>query len=193
MQSRFSVMMLTKLKNYLKAEQKDPALFDLVLYGSEAKGKSMPQDIDLAVIFKSGTLKERLAKIQTLKKKIPLNEKIDIKGILWEELFQEEFFGRSGIFLEGISLFDGKPFAHKIGFAGQVIFIYNLHNKSHTQKVKFNYLLSGRKSIGIIKKLNGKHLAHGVITIPINNSIEFEEVLHKHTINYSKMNILSQR
>ena len=184
--------MLKELKKYLKPEKQDKTILDIVVYGSAVKGKTVPRDFDIIVIFREGTLKERLTKIQSIKKNIKL-EKIDIKGILWEELFQEEFFARSGIFLEGISLFDEKPFSHKVGFEGFTLFVYDLRDKSHTEKVKFNYVLSGRKGAGIVKMLEGKHLAPGIIQIPIKNSLEFEEILKMHNISYSKKNVLIQR
>ena len=107
-------------------------------------------------------------------------------------MFQKEFFARSGIFLEGISLIDNKPFATKIDFTSSFIFIYSLKNKTHTEKVKFNYVLSGRNKPGMIKKLKGKHLAPGVIEIPANKSLEFEELLKLHKINYNTKGILMQ-
>lgn len=185
--------MLKELKKWLKSEKIDKTIFDIVLYGSVAKGKLKPADIDIIVIFRNGSLKERLQKIQNIKKKIKAEINMDIKGILWEELFQEQFFARSGIILEGISLFDEKPFSYKIDFEGFVLFIYDLRDKSHTEKVKFNYVLSGRKDIGMVKRLEGKHVAPGVIQIPIKNSVEFEEMLKTHNINYSKQGCLVQR
>ena len=184
--------MLKQLKNYLKAEKKDKTIFDIVTYGSAVKGKNIPNDIDIAVIFKEGTLKERLNKIQKIKEKIKIGIKIDIKGILLEELFNSVFFARSGIIIEGISIFDEKPFANKLDFEGICLFIYDLKNKSHTEKVKFNYVLSGRNAKGIIAQLEGRALGPGVIEIPIKNSLEFEEVLQMHHINYKKRNCLIQ-
>ncbi len=184
--------MLTELERCLKVEKKDKTIFDIVIYGSAVKGKKEPTDIDIAVVFREGDLKKRLEKIQTIKKKITLKQKIDIKGILLEELFHYEFFARSGIFLEGISIFDKKPFAHKIDFTGFSLFIYDLKNKNHTEKVKFNYVLSGRNTKGILRLLDGKSLGPGVMQIPLKNSLEFEEVLKMHSINYSKKNILMQ-
>ena len=185
--------MLKELRRWLSPEKKDKTIFDIVLYGSSVKGKIKPGDVDIAVIFRGGTLKERLAKIQDIKKKINLSLKVDIKGILLEELFQEEFFGRSGIFLEGISIFDSKPFSHKISFESFSLFIYNLKDKSHTEKVKFNYVLSGRNDIGMVKRLEGKHLAPGVVEMPVKNSLEFEEVLKKHDVKFTKKNVLVER
>lgn len=185
--------MLKKLKECLKNRIKDSSIFDIVVYGSSVKGKPKPHDVDVAIIFKRGTLKERLGKLQEIKRKIKLNEKIDFKTILLEELFKEEFFGRSGLFLEGVSLIDDQPFSQKIGFDGFTIFVYELRNKTHVEKVKFNYLLSGRGNRGIVKKLGGKHVSSGVIQIPIRNSLEFEEVLKTNRIGYQKKNALIEK
>ena len=144
----------------------------------------------MVVIFTHGSLKERLNKLQSLKKKLKSVEKLHMEGILWQDLFKPEFFARSGIFLEGISLFDGKPFAQKIDFTGHSLFIYTLKNKTHTDKVKFNYILAGRNNKGMIEKLEGKHLAPGVVQIPIKNSLEFEDVLKKNEISFERKDVL---
>ena len=182
--------MLKELRHWLKHEKQDRSIFDIVLYGSAMKGASSPNDLDIIVIFREGTLSERLSKIQSLKQKIKLSQKIDIKGILLGELFQESFFARSGIFFEGISIFTGKPFAYKIGFVGRTLFSYTLRDKSHAQKVKFDYLLSGRGGIGLIKKFDGKHLGPGIVLIPSRHCLKFEEIMKRNQIEYSKNNIL---
>ena len=185
--------MLEELKKCLKDEKKDNEIFDIVLYGSSVKGKEKPNDVDILVIFEKGTLKERLEKIQKIKKNIKIENKIDIKGILLKELFQEEFFARSGVFLEGVSLIDGKQFANKIGFNNAVLFFHNLKDKTHTEKVKFNYLISGRGGNGILKLMNGKQLAPGVLQIPLTKSLEFETILNRNKISYYKINVLIQK
>src|SRR3989304_1036780 len=105
--------MQKELMNLLKSEINED-IFDIVVYGSTVKGKDQPADVDILVIFRRGTLKERLNKIQVIKKKIKISGKVDIKGILLEELFSPSFFGRSGIFIEGISITEGKHFSEKI-------------------------------------------------------------------------------
>ena len=184
-------MMPPKLKQWLNEEKKDNTIFDIVVYGSSVKGKTKPNDIDVLVIFREGSLKERLLKIQAIKKKIEIP--VDIKGILWEELFRPEFFARAGILLEGLSVFENKPFSSKLGFEGYALFTYSLQNKSHTQKIKFNYILRGRNREGIIKKMEGHHKGPGVILIPIRNSLEFEEILQMHSVSYTKKNMLMER
>src|SRR3989338_1336464 len=114
-------MMLEKLKKWAKKESIHKDIFDIVLFGSYAKGKARPNDLDIAVIFKTLPLKERLLVVQELKRKLTLaikntvkgDIKIDMKGILWQELFEYSFFGRTGIIWEGISLLTGKLFAEK--------------------------------------------------------------------------------
>tara|TARA_Y100000310_G_C20670653_1_gene810083 strand:- start:1001 stop:1555 length:555 start_codon:yes stop_codon:yes gene_type:complete len=182
--------MLSKLRKCLLNEKKNKKIFDIVVYGSIVKGKQQSSDIDIAVIFREGSLKDRLEEIQSIKKQIKNSRKIDIKGILWEELFKQEFFARSGIFLEGISIFDGKPFANKMDFTAFSIFVYSLKNKTHTEKVKFNYILAGRGKKGMIEHLEGKHLAPGVVQIPMRNALEFEEILNRNGINFEKKEIL---
>ncbi|MBI1971075.1 nucleotidyltransferase domain-containing protein, partial [Candidatus Woesearchaeota archaeon] len=73
--------MLEQLQNAVKNEKKDKAIFDIVLYGSVTKGKSNVNDVDIAVIFREGSLKERLTKVQQIKKKIVIKEKLDVKAI----------------------------------------------------------------------------------------------------------------
>lgn len=190
--------MLTILKKCLKNELKDKAIFDAVLFGSAVKGKNKPRDIDFILIHTRGSLAERLEKLQKIKTKIraalnlePLE--LDAHTILLEELFQPGFFARSGVFLEGISLLDGKPLAEKMGFKAYSLFWYTLNSLSHTKKVSFNYLLAGRGTLkGMIAECRGERLVNGAIKIPVEKSIEFEDVLRMHKINYKKKNILEE-
>ncbi len=188
--------MLKQLEKCVKSEKKNKDIFDIILYGSFVKGKIKPRDLDILVIFEKGALKERLNITQKIKRKISkevINIKIDIKTILLKELFDKAFFAKTGIFLEGISIFDGRYFSEKIGFKAISQFEYNLINKTHTQKVKFNYILKGRNDIGMIKRLSGKHLAPGIVQIPIKHSQEFEDLLKMHNINFIKKDLLLKK
>ena len=186
-------MILEKLKKYLKDERREN-IFDIVVFGSIVKGKLTPRDIDILVIFLEGSLKERLDTIQEIKNKLKnkIEGNIDIKQALLKELFSPEFLARVGILLEGFSVFKNKKFCQTLGFNSSSIFWYDLKGLNHTQKVKFNYILAGRNQKGIIESLGGKRLAGGVIRIPIETSLEFEEILKNNKINYNKKNILEE-
>jgi predicted nucleotidyltransferase len=184
--------MLEELRKCLKIEKHNTNIFDIVLYGSAVKGKEKPNDIDIAVIFRQGLLGNRLDTVQRIKRSIKMNINLDMKPILLEDLFKPEFFARSGIFHEGVSLFDGKKFANKIDFEGAALFVYDLKGKSHNEKVKFNYILSGRNSNGLIKLLGGKHVSPGVVEIPVGKSLEFREFLEKQNITFEENIILKK-
>lgn len=179
-------MMLNKLRTCLSKEKKDLKIFDIVVYGSAVKGSANYSDIDIVVIFKEGSLKERLSKIQIIKRNIKTDKKIDIKSILIDELFSKEFFAKSSIFLEGISMFENVPFSKRIDFESVALFTYHLKNKTRSEKVKFNYLLAGRNTIGLIEHFKGTHIAPGIVEIPIKHSLEFEDILKKNKIEYRK-------
>lgn len=183
--------MLKQLRKYLESEKKDKAIFDVVMYGSAVKGKLSPADIDIVVIFRQGSLRERLDKISEIKRKlVPLGKKVDVKQIILEEMFSTDFFARSGILLEGISVFANKKFSELLGFKPYTLFWYSLTSLSHTQKVTFNYILAGRNSEGIIKQLGGERLVSGAAKIPIEHSVEFEEVLKLSNVPYKRSDVL---
>jgi len=186
--------MLSTLKKLLESEKIDKSIFDIVIYGSFAKGKEYPRDIDILVIFIEGSLRERLEKIQEIKFKIKneIKNEIDIKQSLLMELFSPSFLGKTGIFLEGISIFDNKDFSEKIGFRPYALFSYSLKNLAHAQKVRFNYLLAGRKRKGIIEEFGGERVVSGAIKIPIANSIAFEQILKNNKVPYAKKGILEE-
>src|SRR3989344_1927544 len=177
--------MLKQLRKSLESEKNDNSIFDIVVYGSAVKGKAAANDVDLAVIFLEGTLRERLDKVQSIKKKLKSFDRVDIKQLLLKDLFSTEFLARTGILLEGISLFKNKKFSELIGFESYTLFWYDLKGLSHTEKVKFNYLLAGRGTMkGMIEELKGERLANGAVKIIIENSLEFEEVLKKNSVSY---------
>ena len=185
--------MLKLLKKCLESEKKDNAIFDIVVYGSLVKGKTTARDVDIAVIFLEGTLRERLDKIQNIKNKIKpkISQELDIKQLLLKDLFSSDFLARTGILLEGESIFKGRKFCETLGFRAFSLFWYDLKGLTHARKVKFNYILAGRSGFkGIIRHLEGERLASGAVKMPMQNSIEFEDVLKANEVNYKKKDIL---
>ena len=186
--------MLKNLKKHLKSE-KDKTIFDIVIYGSAVKGKEDARDIDILVIFFEGTLKERLDKLQEIKsrlKDVGTETAIDIKQILLKELFSSSFLARTGILLEGVSIFTNKKFCETLGFRSFTLFWYSLKELTHTEKVKFNYILAGRNTKGMINEVNGQKLVNGAIKVPIENSAIMERILKTNNIQYYKKNLLEE-
>ncbi len=186
--------MLKKLKKHLESE-KDKTISDIVIYGSAVKGKEDARDIDILVIFLEGSLKERLDRLQEIKsrlKNVEIETAIDIKQILLKELFSSSFLARTGILLEGISVFTDKKFCETLGFKSFTLFWYSLKGLTHSEKVKFNYIFAGRNTKGMIEEVNGQRLVNGAIKIPIENSVIIEGILKTNSIQYNKKNILEE-
>lgn len=180
------------LESKSKSFEKDRGISDIVVYGSNARGKVEARDIDILIIFKEKPLEERVEITQKFKEKIGKEiGKLDIKTINLSELFETSFLARQAILTEGYSLINRIPFSEKIGFLSYSLFTYKLKNLSHNNKTKFTYSLIGRgKNQGILKKLNAKPLGKAVILLPIQNSSFFEDFLKKWKIDYNKKNIL---
>jgi len=186
-------------KNYLKYlesncknfKKENKEIFDIVIYGSSMKGKTNSSDVDLMLVFKDRPLSKRLELSQNLKS-ILKNEinNIDIKTMNLQDFFDEAFFARQGILIEGLSLITNKKLTELIGFKGFSIFTYNLKKLDHNKKTLFTYALSGRSSEGVLKSLSGIRLGRGAVKIPIGDSIEFESFLKSWNTDYKRKDIL---
>ena len=171
--------------------ESDKNIFDIIMYGSSTSGKLKPRDIDIMVIFLEGSLKERLDRIQNIKFQLK-EERCDIKQMLLVDFFKPSHLARTGVIISGVSIRTKGTFAEILGFKPYSLFWYNLSGLSHKEKVKFNYVLAGRRTQGIIEKFQGIRLASGAVKIPIENSLSFEEILKNHNVEYNKKNILEE-
>lgn len=72
-----------------------------------------------------------------------------------------------------------------------VIFTYNLSKLSNVNKVRFVYLLKGRKDgKGLVKELSGHFLVPGCFAVPINKSNTAEYVFKQWKVPYKKEEVL---
>ena len=114
--------------------------------------------------------------------------------MLLSDFFSTDFLARSGILLEGFMLLRNKKISAALGFSSFGLFWYDLSKLTHTQKVKFNYVLSGRNgSTGMLSLLQGKRLVPGAVLIPIPHALEFEEILKRHGVTYHRTYIFEQQ
>ena len=186
------------LNNYLKFLQseskkfsKENKIFDIVLYGSSARSKEEPNDVDILLIFLNEKLESRLKLAQEFKNKIKDKLKnLDIKSINLKELFDKNFLARQGVLVEGISLVDLKPISESLGFDGYSLFTYNLKNLNNSRKTSFIYSLLGRNKEGMLKQTNALQLGKGTIAIPIKKSAIFEDFLKTWKVEYKERKIL---
>lgn len=159
---------------------------DIILYGSAVRGKTVPRDIDIMIIFRKIDKKEYFELPYELRKIIEkTGAKTDVKGIEAEEMFSPNLLARQNLLTEGYSLITNKPLREILGFEGHSLFAYRIKNLSHNEKTKFQYALKGRKDKkGIIEELKGNHISAGVVLMPIENSEIFKEFLERWNVEY---------
>jgi hypothetical protein len=139
--------------------------------------ESEPEDIDIAVIFNKTPLKNQLKEAQDIKKQlIKISQiPIHIKPFDFYSLFNKSNFAREGILFNGCSILNNDYFSKNFGLEPKLQIFYSLDNLEKKDKIRFNYMLSGKKgSYGILKKYGGKLIKPGMIEI----SPEYEKIFN---------------
>ncbi|MFQ6052044.1 MAG: nucleotidyltransferase domain-containing protein [Methanosarcinales archaeon] len=169
-------------------------IFDVILYGSSVRGKGIPRDIDILIIFKKELRQDEYYDLPyELRKKLEkLDLNVDVKGKTLEEIFDPNFLARSSIFLEGYSLLKREFLVEELGFRGYTMFNYSLENLPQSKKIGFRYALKGRNGNGVLQTLNGKHIGSGTILIPVENTEEFKSFLERWNVNFKESRILQE-
>ena len=173
MNPKKSSQIRTKLKPYLK----DKEIVDIILFGSFVKGKSAPNDIDVAFITD-----------KNLKPKI---KNFHISIIKPAEFFKNPPTIATTLLREGYSLKNKKTLAEKLRFKNKILFNYSLTNLNSSKKVKIVNLLRGKnKSKGMVKELGGEWLANHLFIVPPKSDNLFEKFFINHEILFKRLYIL---
>lgn len=150
-------------------------VFDIVQFGSSVMEHSLPNDIDVAVIFQKIPLKDQLNQAQEIKKQLQKEADVPIHVKSWDlySLFDEANFAKEGILFYGKSLVYKDYFVNRFGFKPRIQVSYSLEKLEKKDKVRFHYMLKGKKGeYGLLKKYGGELLKPGLIEI----YPEYEEV-----------------
>mgnify|MGYP000480483701 CR=1 FL=1 len=151
----------------------DSGVIDVVLFGSYVKGKSIPKDIDVLVIFHDAVPSEKLIDVEV---KLS-DEGLDAVCIHYSHLLKEQHLF-SSILLEGISLRSGNRFFESAGMISLVFFIYK-HELSSTDRVRFYRAIKSLETTDFIGK--------GIIISEVSESAAVEEIFKRFRIKYIKL------
>ena len=168
---------LSLIKNKLKSYLKDKRILDMILFGSIVKGKSLPNDIDIAFITNEN--------IQ------PAIENFHISILKPSNFFVNPPTLINTLLREGYSLKFNKPFSQRYSFSNKVLFVYSLKGLSASKKVKIVNILRGKnKEKGMVEENNGEWVANQVFLCPIGAENLFVKFLANFNINFKKSYIL---
>ena len=150
-------------------------VIDIVQFGSSVIEDKEARDMDIAVIFQKIPLKEQLEEAQKIKKQLEKesSKEIHVSSFDLYSLFDKSNFARDGIIFYGLSLLSGESFSKRLGFASKLQIIYSLEKLKKKDKVRFHYMLRGKKGkYGLLREYGGKLVNPGVIEI----SPQYEEL-----------------
>ena len=174
-----------KAKKFKKTHKQ---VFDIVLYGSSVKGKEKPNDYDFMLLLKKAKGDDRFNLSFEFKQELLSlgfsHEKLDVKALTLEELFDPNYLASPGLIIEGFSLTKGKPVHELLNGEGYALFIIKLNLRGN-EKTKFQFALKGRDGEGgIIKELNGMYLGPWVALLPVENAHRFREFLEYWRVDF---------
>jgi len=171
-------------------------VLDIVQFGSSIIECKEPQDIDLVVIFKNIPIRKQLEQAQNIKKQIQTHTKlpVDVKSFDLISFFDEGNFAKEGILFYGKSIIHKEYFAKKLfGLTPKIQISYSLKDLEKKGKVRFHYMLQGRKgSYGLIKKYGGRLLNPGVIEILPEYEKIFVDSIKQNIKNFKITKILEK-
>ncbi len=156
------------LKNYKILE-------DIIIFGSFAREKSNPRDIDIALLVNQKNDSE-IDDIENQLHKILPDLNVDIIIVSIKELYNPVWFS---IMNEGFSILKNKFFRDIYGMKASRLYKYSIKKLNPVEKVQFD---RGLKII--LKKIDGIRLVRTVVLISMNKSEQFEEFLKTWGIEY---------
>lgn len=146
-------------------------VFDIVQFGSsvmETMENAGVNDTDIAVVFYKILLKDQLNQAQKIKKQIQkISEMpVHIKSFDLYSFFDASNFAKENILFYGKSLIYRDFFSKRFGLTPKIQLHYSLTSLKKREKIKFNYMLNGKKGkYGLLRKYKGRLLAPGIIEI----------------------------
>jgi len=170
----------------LKKIIKKYELEDIVVFGSFVKGKTMPRDIDVCLIFKENVNLSHIKEIQS-----KLGEKFHVSSLSVDNFFNKKHNLVQTLLFEGISAKSGKRLSEIYSLDSYGLYYYNISDMKKSDKVRFVYLLKGRKKEkGIVNEFNGKFLVDSCFMIPVEKDNEMLEIMNKWNVKFSRKRVL---
>ena len=160
--------------------------WDIVVYGSYARGGSETRDIDLAIILRKPTpVKTKMALCQELRRMLAgAGYSLDVKAVDINDFLNPGFLGREAILAEGRSLLKKDYLAERFGFQAVALAQYSFKGLSASRQKMFYYALQGRKKgTGLLAKMNGKIVSKGLLQVPVRHYEEIRSLIEQHKLH----------
>lgn len=175
-----NITLKNKLKKFLAQNR---GITDIILFGSAVRGKELPRDLDILVLFKDKVEVEKEYALRKILEHFYPN--ISILSKTEKTWLNPAFDARESILFEGKSLIFGQNLAQKYGFSSYGAFKYSFEGWDKLKKTKFYYALNGRGSQkGILTLLFGIKLSDSFILISLEKIEPFRDFLESWKAKY---------
>lgn len=178
-----------KLKKEIRAFlTSHPDVIDAFIFGSAVRGKDMPSDMDVLLLFNQELDLDAQFAFRKMLERFSLP--VHVTSKTYAGLMDPLFPAREGILSEGYSVRQ-ECFLHEgFGFATSHVFTYSLQGKTASERVRFYYALNGRGSEGVLKSSGGRRLSDSTVMIPPLHSEKFSEFLDAWRVRFTRMPVL---
>ncbi len=178
-----------------KFAEKHREVFDVVLYGSTVIGKPSPNDIDVMILTRErlhpAEVRNLVLEFKAELKGLLARERLDVRVMGLEDLFDPNNLASLGVVIEGLSLTRGKPLAELMNGEAHTLFRFTLRRMERKDRVRFQYALRGRDGKGgILKELDALQLGAWVVLVPLKNTYRFKEFLDLWGVGYEAFTLL---
>lgn len=169
-----------------KIFKKRKDVLDVVLFGSLAKGKTEPNDIDVCIIFRENTDSDFINELNQEKR----FERIHFSALTADNFFRNPHTLIRSVLFEGKSLITNKKLSNLYGLNAYAMFTYDIRKLQNSKKVRFLYALKGRKNqTGIVEDFKGRFIAKNAFIIPVGKDREMIEVMEMWNIKFERKQI----
>jgi predicted nucleotidyltransferase len=163
---------------------------DIVLFGSAAKGKLNPGDIDIAVLAEASADRVKLTgKLTKLLSSNGLESHVSVlffENILSEPLWQS-------VLREGVSLISGEALSKSLGYESKTLFQFEPNGLNKSDRVRFQYALTGRDSkSGIIKDAGAEKISGNAIMVPVSSESEVMQFFDAWEVPYKIKRVMAE-
>src|SRR3989344_1473750 len=168
-------------------------VLDIVQFGSSVEDGKIPNDIDIAVIFNKIPLKEQIDGAQEIKRQLEkhLEIPIHINSFDFYSLFDSSNFAKESILFSGKSIIHGDDFAKRFGFSPKIQIYYSLKKMKKKDKVRFNYMLSGKGGeYGLLREHKGELLKPGLIEINPESENVFVNSIKEFKVDFKVKSVM---
>lgn len=159
---------------------------DIVLFGSAIKGKSNPNDIDLCIVFRDKVDVNIVKEVELM-----VGDEFHVSSLVVDNFFTNVHTLAKTIFFEGKSILTNTNLSESLGLSGWLLYSYNLPKEDHSRKVRFVYLLRGRKNDnGLVKRWGGEFISNSAFMLPVNKDNEAQDVFNTWKIDFKRRKVL---